>query len=104
MRVDVVLVHMGTDDKSVLALGQRHGEVIADLVRQLRGNLSRLERLPQVVGNHIIVLPLPASNNGILPLGKKKLLVSDGRIALIGRDQIAAVGFLWIFHIVRHPV
>ena len=27
-----------------------------------------LERLPQVVGNHIIVFPFPAGNDGVLPL------------------------------------
>ncbi len=103
MRVDMVLVHMGTDDESVFALGQRHSQIIADLVRQLRRDLTRLEGLPQVVGDHIILFSLPTGNGGVLPLGKKKLLVSDRRIALIGCDQIAAVGFLWILHIVRHP-
>ena len=70
MRVNVVLVNMGADDKSMIALGQRHSEIIADLVRQFRCNLPRLEGLPQVVGDHIIVLPFPAGNGGILPLGK----------------------------------
>ena len=70
MRVNVMLVHMGADDKSVFPLGQRHSQIIADLIRQFRRDFPRLERLPQVVGNHIIVLPFPAGSGGILPLGK----------------------------------
>ena len=56
-----------------------------------------------MVSDHIILFPVPAGNDGILPLRKEKLLVSDGRVALISCDQIAAVGFPWILHIVRHP-
>ena len=77
-----MFVNMGADDKSVFPLCQRHSEVIADLVRQLRRDLSRFEGLPQMVSDHIIVLPFPAGNGGILPLGKKKLLVRNGRIGL----------------------
>lgn len=65
-----MFVHMGADDKSVPALRQRHSKVIADLIRLFRGDLSWLEGLPQVVGDHIIVLPFSAGNGGILPLGK----------------------------------
>ena len=103
MRVDVLFINVSADDKCMFAFCQRHGEFIANLVRQFRCNLPWLERLPQVVGDHIIVLPFPAGNGGILPLGKEKLLVSDRRIALIGCDQIAAIGFLWILHIVCYP-
>lgn len=91
----MMFVNVGADDESMCALGQRHGKVIADLVCHLRRDFPRLERLPQVIGDHIIVLPLPAGNDGMLPLGKQKFLVGYGRIALISRNQIAAVGFLW---------
>ena len=56
-----------------------------------------------MVGDHIIVLPFPAGNDSVPALCKKELLVSDGRIALISRDQIAAVSFLWILHLIRYP-
>ena len=65
MRVNVMFANMGADDKSVFPLRQRHSEVITDLVRQSRRNLSWLEGLPQVVGDHIIVLLFPAGNGGI---------------------------------------
>ena len=70
MRVNMMFVNVGTDNESVFSRGQRHGEIVADLVRQLWGNLPRLERLPQMVSDYIIVLPFPAGNGGILPLGK----------------------------------
>ena len=70
MRVNVMLVNVGADDKSMFPLCQRHSEIIANLIRQLRRDLPRLEGLPQVVGDHIIVLPFPAGNGGILPLEK----------------------------------
>ena len=87
---------------SVVSLGQRHSKIIANLVCHFRRDLSRLEGLPQVVCDHIIVFSFPASNDRVPALCKKKLLVSDRGIALVSCDQIAAVGFLWIFHIVCH--
>ena len=70
MRMNVVFVNVGADDESVFPLGQRHSEIIADLVCQFRCDLPRLEGLPHVVGDHIIVLPFPAGNGSILPFGK----------------------------------
>ena len=68
VRVNVFLVCMGADDKSVFAFRQRHRQVIADLVRQLRCDLSRLEGLPQVVSNHVMLLLVAPRHRGILPL------------------------------------
>ena len=99
MRVNVFLVHMGTDDKSVFPLRQRHCQFIADFVRQLRRDFSRLKRLPQMVGNHIMFLLTVPGDGSILPLGKKKLLVCDSWIALVSCHQFAAIGFLWLFYI-----
>ena len=70
MRVNVMFVNVGADDKGVFSFGQRHGKVIADLVRQLRRDFPRLEGLPQVVRDHIIVLLFSAGNDGLLPLGE----------------------------------
>lgn len=55
MRMNVVFVNVGADDKSMFSLRQRHSEFIANLVRQFRCNLSRLERLPQMVGDQDFV-------------------------------------------------
>ena len=48
MRVNVMLVNVGKDDKSVFTLCQRHSEIIANLIRQLRRDLPWLEGLAQI--------------------------------------------------------
>jgi len=68
MRVNVFLIHMGADNESVFALCQRHGEVVADFVCQLRRDLPWLEGLPQMVGNHIMLFLTAPGDGGILPL------------------------------------
>ena len=42
MGMDVVLVHMSANDKSMVALRQRHGQIVANLVGLLRCDLPRL--------------------------------------------------------------
>ena len=99
--VDMLLVNVSADDESVFPFGQRFGEVIADPVRCLRVDLAGLERLAKVIGDHIIFSRLPSRELGVLPLGKQKLLIGDGRIALIGRNQMTAIGLFGVLHIVH---
>ena len=68
MRVNMFLVHMSADDESVFSLRQRHRQLIADFVCQLRRDLSRLERLPQVLGDYILFLLVAPGHRGVLPL------------------------------------
>ena len=55
--VYVVLVNMSTDDKGVVALRQLHGKLAPDFICQLRRDLTGLEGLPQVVGDHVVAAP-----------------------------------------------
>jgi len=48
--MNVMFVNMGADNECVSSFRQRHSEVIADLVRQFRGDLPWLEGLPQMIG------------------------------------------------------
>ena len=73
----MLFVHMGANDESVFALRQRHRKVIADFVCQLRCDFFQLEGLPQVIGDHIMLLLIASCHGSVLPLGKKKLLVYD---------------------------
>ena len=59
MIVDVLFVDMGTDDKGMIALGEAFGELISKLISFLRRNLSRLERLANLIRNHIAFLYAP---------------------------------------------
>ena len=55
--VYVVLVNMSTDDKGVVALRQLHGKLAPNFVCLLRCDLTGLEGLPQVVGDHVVAAP-----------------------------------------------
>ena len=59
MGMDVCLIDVGADDKSMITFGQGHGQLVAELVCFLRGNLSRLERLAQMVGDYAVLIVFP---------------------------------------------
>ena len=68
--MDVGFVNMGTDNKSVIALGETAGQLIAQAVGFFRRDLAGDEGLPYLVGDHIIS-PAPSAGLGeVLPLGE----------------------------------
>ena len=58
--MDVGFVHMGADDKGVFPFGEAAGQLIAQAVGLLRGDLAGDEGLPDGIGNHIIGPAPPA--------------------------------------------
>ena len=64
----MLFVGVGTDDKGMVALGEALGKFIAELVGFLRCDLTRLERLANLIRNHIAGL-LPAGELAGLTLG-----------------------------------
>lgn len=100
MVVDVSLVDVGTDDESVLALGEAPGQLHAQAVGFLRRDLARHKGLPQVVGNHIVRTAHPAGAGGVGLLVQQELRVGHAAVALVAGDEPAVVGFVWIFYIV----
>ena len=52
--MDMVFIHMGANNKSMVSLRQLQCQFPPDLVRFFRRDLAGLERLPEMVGNHII--------------------------------------------------
>ena len=101
MRVDVRLVHMGAADKSVTALGQLHGKLVADPVCRGRVNFPRFEALPKMVGDHIVFAIVPVCYGGIVTFGKQKLLINADRITFISGNPLTVISLFRIFHIVR---
>ena len=83
--VDVRPVGVGSNDKSVFALQKTLGKLVADAVGFLRRNLTRLERLPHLIGDHITVLAAPG---GLLvqPFREQKFFVHSQRAALVAAD------------------
>ena len=68
--MNMVLIYVVLqNDKSVVSLRQPHSKFLADLIGFLRRHFTRLKRLPEVIGNHIIRTPDSAGLVDILPLG-----------------------------------
>ena len=55
--MDMVLIYVRADDKSVVSLRQPHGKLLADLIGFFRRHFTRLKCLPEMVGNHVIRAP-----------------------------------------------
>ena len=100
MIMDVGFVYMGADDKGVFPLGETAGQLIAQAVGLLRGNLAGDKGLADGVGDHIIGPAPPPGLGKVLPLGKQKLRVRDPAVALVAGDQSAAVRLVRVLHIV----
>ena len=64
----MLLVGVGTDDKGMVALREAPGKFIAEPVGFLRSDLTRLERLANLIRDHIAGL-LPAGELPVLALG-----------------------------------
>ena len=100
--MDVLAVCMGGDEKGVLALGPAHRRFIAHLVCLLRGDLTRLEGLADLIAQYIgLPALLPARGSLVLGLGKQELGVGGHVVTLIGGDQFAALGLVRVLAVVQ---
>ena len=100
--MDVVAINVGTDNKSMIALGESAGQLTAQAVGFFRCDLTGDEGLPDGVGNHIICPAPPAGLGEILPLGKQKLRVRDSAVTLEAGNEPAAVCLLRILNVVDY--
>ena len=100
MIVNVFPVRVSGNDKRILTLGKPHGKLITDLVGFLGSDLSGLERLPNLIGNHVTFLSAP-SDKFILPFGQHKFFVCGQGTAFVTADQLSLVRFVRILGIVR---
>lgn len=100
--VDVLVVGMGGNEKGVFSLCPAHCRFIANAVGLLRGDLSGLERLADLIAQHIRLATLfPACGGLVLGLPQKKLRIGSHRVALIGGKQLTALGLVWVHAIVK---
>ena len=92
MIVDMAPVNVGRNDKLVPALGEALGQFAAYPVGVLRGDLSGLERLPDMIGQHFLVVgQLPAPGVQILPPCQEHFSGGGGGVAAVGAYPFAAV-------------
>ena len=100
-----MIMHMGSirvrcHDKSILSLGKPKGQLMPQSVCFLRCDFSRFERLADLIGDHLMLLP-PTGDLLILTLGQHKLLVHGHRVTLIAGDQFTLFGLFRILCIIR---
>ena len=81
--MDMSSVCMSGHRKGMIPFGETHGQLIAEPVCFLRCYLSRLEGLPDLIGNDISFVFLPGDLL-ILPLGKQEFHRCCLRITGIG--------------------
>ena len=100
--MDVLAVCMGGNEKGVLPLCPAHSRFIAHPVCLLRGDLSRTEGLPDLIAQHIRIPPLlPARDGFVLCLCQQKLGIGCAVVALIGGNELPALGFLRVLAVVE---
>lgn len=99
MVVYVGFVDVSGNNKSVFAFRPSHRCFIAYLICFFRCNFSGFEGLANLVSYDIVLL-LSAGGVLILPFGKKKFFIGSFRIALIGTDKFAVIGFRCILRVV----
>ena len=100
--VDVRLVCVGGNEKGVFALCPAHCRFIADAVGLLRRDLPGLERLADLIAQHIRVPPLlPACGGLVFGLAQKELGIGSHVVAAVGRDHLAALGLVRVFAVVK---
>src|SRR5699024_7223244 len=101
MVMNMVLINMGADDKSVITFRELQRKLTHNLIGFFRRDFTGSERLPEMVGNHIVCALTPSGLVKILPLGKKKFRIRNPGIALVPINEFSKIRFLRIFHIIN---
>ncbi len=100
--MNVLLVRVGRDDERMAALRPPHSQLIANTVCLLGRDLSRIERLADLIAQHILTLFLfPARDSFVAGLCQKKLGGHRGRVTFIGGYVFSAFRLFRIFPIVQ---
>ena len=100
--MDMFFIRMGGNEKGVFALCPAHGCFIAYPVGLLRGNLPGGKGLADLIAEHIrLPLLLPTCDRFILCPGEQELGIGGLVVALIGRNELAVLGFIRVFPIVQ---
>ena len=93
---------MGNDEKSVLALGPAHSQLIGDFQCLPMIYFSRREGLTDLIAQHIRVpFLLPACNHLVPGLRQKKLRVGGPGVALISHGKLALLRLIRVLAVVK---
>ncbi len=100
--MDMVLIHMGADNKGMVSFVKLQCQLPADLISFFWRNFAGLKCLTEMVGDHIICTQISAGQICILSFGQKKLCISKPGITLIAINEFSKIGFLRIFYIIKN--
>jgi len=98
--MNVFPVRVGCNDKRILAFGETHCQLITHLVGFLGSDLSGLERLPNLIGDHIAFLPAP-SGKFVLAFGEHKFFIHSQGTAFVTADQFALLCLVRVLGVIR---
>ena len=100
--MNVLAVCVSGNEKGVLALCPAHRRFVAYPVCLFWGNLARLERLADLIAQHIGIPPLlPARGGLVLSFGEQKLRIGCHVVTLVGGNQFAALRLVRVLPIVK---
>lgn len=77
---------MDGNKEGIFTFGKAERQLSSQLVRLFRRNFARFGGLPDLIGNHLMPLPM-TGDLLILVFGQQELLIYSHRIALIPGDQ-----------------
>ena len=93
---------MSSNKKSVFPLRPAHGRFVAYPVCLLRGNFPGRKGLADLIAEHIrLPLLFPTCDRFILCPGEQELGIGGLVVTLIGRNELAVLGFIRVFPIVQ---
>lgn len=100
--MNVLFVGVSGNEKSVFPLRPAHDRLIAYPVRLLCGNLNQRKGLTDLIAEHIRPPFLfPARDDLILCIGEQELHICGLVVALIGRNELPALGLIRVLPIVK---
>jgi hypothetical protein len=70
MRFSAALICAEGSLKRAVAFGKPHGKLITNFVCFFRRHFTGLERLPDLIGQHVMLSDLPSCDGGVLTFCK----------------------------------
>ena len=101
MVMNMGFVNVGTDNKGMIAFCESPCQFAAKTIGVLWGDLTRTERLTEMIGNHIIFATDSTGLFYILLLRQKKLCICGPAVTLPTGYQLAMIRLFRILYIVN---
>ena len=98
--MNVRLVYVSADHKGMIAFSKTPCKFYAQPVCFFWGNLTRVEGLAHMIGNHIIRATHSSGSGNVLPLCQKELRICSPAVTRIAGNELAVICFLWVCYIV----